>query len=283
MNKHSATVYTRLRGRWLPSLLSGQNRLQCGSIRRANYPQSQNTLSETPPMNKTMTVMKPLTVFLVSLMGSLAADSLIVIGNHHGVLPYYYGEQLEKGLLVDVVQEFSAATGIEGRFQPSPPNRQTWFLEHGNANAIFAHPNWMPMPEQMHMIGPLFYWRDRLFAQPGNQAEDLETLTGTICLRQGFTYSDVLESLLESELQRFDAGSDDLLVGMFLRQRCDYAVMDDLYFQYRAKQGEVDPELYATSMVDSEWPVYLGILKTETALIEAAEAFFTPDRFHFSD
>ena len=101
-------------------------------------------------------MLKPFTLCLGCLISSLSADSLVVIGNHNGVVPYYYGESLEKGLLVDVVREFSAATGIESRFQPSPASRHPWFLEQGTANAIFAHPYWMPIPEQMHLIGPLF-------------------------------------------------------------------------------------------------------------------------------
>lgn len=244
-------------------------------------PERVGTLDKIPLVAPKMTIIKQLTLILASLVGSLAADSLVVIGNHNGVLPYYYGESLEKGLLVEVIKTFSNETGFDSHFQPSPVNRQAWFLEHGTANAIFAHPSWMPTPELMHLIGPLFYWRDRLFAQPGHQPDDIDTLTGTICLRQGFTYSDQLESSLGNRLHRFEASNDDLLVRMFLGQRCDYAIMDDLDFQYRAKQGEVDPELYTTSIVDAEWPVYLGILKTETALIEAAEAFFTPERFNF--
>ncbi len=42
-----------------------------------------------------------------------------------------------------------------------------------------------------------------------------------------------------------------------------------------AQLGSVDPDRYRTELIDAEWPVYLGILKTEMALIEAAETFFT--------
>lgn len=61
---------------------------------------------------------------------------------------------------------------------------------------------------------------------------------------------------------------------MFLRKRCDYIVMNEMEFRFLAQLGDVDPERYSTELIDGEWPVYLGILKTEAALIEAAEAFF---------
>jgi hypothetical protein len=51
--------------------------------------------------------------------------------------------------------------------------------------------------------------------------------------------------------------------------------MNETEFRFLAKLGSVDPELYSTELIDAEWPVYLGILKNETALIEAAEAFFS--------
>ncbi|MHA7879630.1 MAG: substrate-binding periplasmic protein [Saccharospirillum sp.] len=222
-------------------------------------------------------------IALLALVSVAAADSLVIVGNQQGLLPYYYGDNLDRGFLVAIVREFSAATGIDSRFQPSPSNRHEWFLAHGHANAIFANPAWLPIPDQMHLVGPLFHWEDRVFAQPGLTVGDgVEQLSGTICLRSGFTYSDRLENRLGNELERFDADSDDILMRMFVRQRCDYTVMDDLEFQYLARAGDLDPALYETSIIDARWPVFLAIRKTETALIEAAEAFFTPERFVFN-
>lgn len=61
---------------------------------------------------------------------------------------------------------------------------------------------------------------------------------------------------------------------MFLRKRCDYIVMNETEFRFLTMMGDIDPERYSTELIDPEWPVYLGILKTETALIEAAEDLF---------
>lgn len=54
--------------------------------------------------------------------------------------------------------------------------------------------------------------------------------------------------------------------------------MNETEFRFLAQLRDVDPELYRTELVDAEWPVYLGILNNETALIEAAEAFSLPTR-----
>jgi hypothetical protein len=51
--------------------------------------------------------------------------------------------------------------------------------------------------------------------------------------------------------------------------------MNELEFRFMAQLLDIDPHRYRTELIDAEWPVYLGILKTETALIEAAEAFFS--------
>ena len=61
---------------------------------------------------------------------------------------------------------------------------------------------------------------------------------------------------------------------MFLHKRCDYVVINEMEFRFLALLAEIDPDRYSTELIDAEWPVYLGILKTESALIEAAEAFF---------
>lgn len=50
--------------------------------------------------------------------------------------------------------------------------------------------------------------------------------------------------------------------------------MNETEFRFLALLGDVDPDAYSTDLIDAEWPVYLGILKTEAALIEATEAFF---------
>jgi len=217
------------------------------------------------------------------LMSPLLADPLTVVGEREGLMPYYYGTELDQGVLVDVLHEFTRSTGIEARFYSSTTRRFQWDLEHGHANAMFGHPAWFPVPERLHLIGPLFHWRDRLFAQPELEPEALESLEGSICLRKHYTYSESLESLLGGPLMRFDAKDADQLVRMFLRKRCDYVIMDDLEFRHLAGQGEVNPDLYETSIIEAEWPVYLGILKSQSALIEAAEGFFTPDRFAFEN
>ena len=155
-----------------------------------------------------------------------------------------------------------------------PRKRQAWALEEGQANAVFANPRWMPLPDRMHAVGPVLTWRDRVFAQPGLQPGSFDDLDGRICLRKWFVYSDQLERRIGTDLARHDAYNAQQMLGMFLSKRCDYAVMNEMEFRFLAKLVEVDPDGYSTKLVDAEWPVYLGILKTEAALIEAAEAFF---------
>ncbi|MDX1552329.1 MAG: polar amino acid ABC transporter substrate-binding protein, partial [Marinobacter sp.] len=97
---------------------------------------------------------------------------------------------------------------------------------------------------------------------------------GSICLRKWFVYSDRLERRIGTDLVRHDAYNAQQMLGMFLHNRCDYTVMNEMEFRFLALLVKVDPDRFSTGLIDAEWPVYLGILKTETALIEAAEAFF---------
>ncbi|MFC4257901.1 polar amino acid ABC transporter substrate-binding protein [Marinobacter lacisalsi] len=204
----------------------------------------------------------------------VSSQTLQIMGSDEGFLPFYYGDNLNKGILVEVINEFTVEAGIVAGFSPMPRKRQAWALEEGRANAVFANPLWMPLPDRMHAIGPVLTWRDRVFAQPGQQADSFDDLEGSICLRKWFVYSDRLERRIGTNLVRLDAYNAQQMLGMFLHKRCDYTVMNEMEFRFLANLADVDPDGYSTELIDAEWPVYLGILKTETALIKAAEAFF---------
>ncbi|MEC7376726.1 MAG: polar amino acid ABC transporter substrate-binding protein, partial [Pseudomonadota bacterium] len=127
------------------------------------------------------------------------------MGSGEGFLPYYYGHSLDKGILVEPIHEFSRETGIAADFRPMPRKRQTWALENGHANAVFANPLWMPLSDRMHAVGPLLTWRDRVFAQAGRKPHSFDDLQGSICLRRWFVYSDQLERRIGANLVRLDA------------------------------------------------------------------------------
>ncbi|PVY76437.1 hypothetical protein C8D92_105190 [Tamilnaduibacter salinus] len=203
-----------------------------------------------------------------------SSQTLQIMGSHETFLPFYYGDDLNKGVLVEVINEFTKETGIASDFRPAARKRQAWNLKEGRANAVFANPLWMPLPDRMHTVGPVLTWRDRVFAQPGQQADSFDDLQGGICLRKWFVYSDRLERRIGTDLVRHNAYNAQQMLRMFLRKRCAYTVMNEMEFRFLALQGEVDPSRYSTELIDAEWPVYLGILKTEAALIEAAESFF---------
>lgn len=204
----------------------------------------------------------------------VSSQTLQIMGSDEGFLPFYYGDNLNKGILVEVINEFTLEAGIAADFRPMPRKRQAWALEEGRANAVFANPRWMPLPDRMHAVGPVLTWRDRVFAQPGRQPDSFDNLQGSICLRKWFVYSDRLERRIGTDLVRHDAYNAQQMLGMFLHKRCDYTVMNEMEFRFLALLVEIDPDRYSTELIDAEWPVYLGILKTEAALIEAAEAFF---------
>ncbi|HAX11044.1 MULTISPECIES: substrate-binding periplasmic protein [Marinobacter] len=204
----------------------------------------------------------------------VSSQTLQIMGSDEGFLPFYYGKGLSEGVLVEVIKDFSMETGIEADFRPMARKRQIWALQRGLANAVFASPHWMPLPDQMHAVGPVLTWRDRVFAQPGMPTDSFDDISGSICLRRWFVYSDQLERRIGTQLVRHDGYNTQQMLLMFLRKRCDYIVMNETEFRFLTMMGGIDPERYSTELIDSEWPVYLGILKTEKALIEAAEDFF---------
>ncbi|WP_336366424.1 substrate-binding periplasmic protein [Marinobacter sp. C2H3] len=217
-----------------------------------------------------------ISLLIIGALWSVSAwcQTLQIMGSDEGFIPFYYGHNLSEGILVEVIHEFTRETGIAGRFRPVPRKRQAWTLKQGRANAVFANPLWMPLPDQMHAVGPVLTWRDRVFAQPGRRPERFEDLQGSVCLRKWFVYSDALEQRIDAGLVRRDGYNAQQMLGMFLSKRCDYIVMNDVEFRFLARQINVDPSRFHTGLIDTEWPVYLGILKTETTLIDAAEAFF---------
>tara|TARA_B100000519_G_scaffold200355_1_gene213319 strand:- start:1175 stop:1585 length:411 start_codon:yes stop_codon:yes gene_type:complete len=95
----------------------------------------------------------------------VSPQTLKIMGSDESFLPFYYGSNLSEGILVEVINEFTKQTGIAADFVPMARKRQAWALERGLANAVFANPLWMPLPDQMHAVGPLLTWRDRVFAQ----------------------------------------------------------------------------------------------------------------------
>ncbi|WP_114333150.1 substrate-binding periplasmic protein [Marinobacter litoralis] len=204
----------------------------------------------------------------------VSSQTLRIMGADDGFLPFYYGKTLDKGIFVEVINEFSLETGIASEFRLMARKRQAWALENGLANAVFANPRWMPSPDRMHAVGPVLTWRDRVYAQPGLKPDSFDELQGRICLRKWFVYSDQLEQRMGADLVRLHAYNVQHMLRMFLSKRCDYVVMNETEFRFLALQGNFDPTTYTTDLVDAEWPVYLGILKTEAALIEAVEAFF---------
>ena len=135
----------------------------------------------------------------------VSSQTLEIMGSDEGFLPFYYGDTLNKGILVEVINEFSLKAGVTAGFRPMPRKRQAWALEKGRANAVFANPLWMPLPDRMHAVGPVLTWRDRLFAQPDRQPGSFDDLEGSICLRKWFVYSDRLEQRVGTDLARHDA------------------------------------------------------------------------------
>ncbi|MDI9246426.1 transporter substrate-binding domain-containing protein [Marinobacter sp. CHS3-4] len=204
----------------------------------------------------------------------LSAQRLQVMGSTDGFLPFYYGDNLNKGILVEVINDFAEEVGIAAEFQPMARKRQAWALKKGHANAVFANPLWMPLPDRMHAVGPVLTWRDRVYAQPGLEPDSFDDLQGNICLRRWFVYSDQIEKRLGTNLVRHDGYNAQQMLRMFLHKRCDYLVLNELEFRFLAMLGEVQPDRFSTELIDAEWQVYLGILKNEAALIEAAEDFF---------
>lgn len=204
----------------------------------------------------------------------VSSQTLRIMGADEGFLPFYYGNNLDKGIFAEVINEFALEAGITAEFRPMARKRHAWALEEGLANAVFANPLWMPLPDRMHAVGPVLTWRDRVFAQPGRQPDSFDDLQGSICLRRWFVYSDRLERRIGTDLVRYNAYNAQQMLRMFLLKRCDYIVMNEMEFRFLTLQGKVDTAPYSTNLVDAEWPVYLGILKTEATLIEAAEAFF---------
>lgn len=62
----------------------------------------------------------------------VSSETLRIMGSDEGFLPFYYGKNLNKGILVEVIHEFSQQTGIEANFRPMPRKRQAWALKEGN-------------------------------------------------------------------------------------------------------------------------------------------------------
>lgn len=204
----------------------------------------------------------------------VSSETLRIMGADEGFLPFYYSDNLDKGIFAELINEFALEAGITAEFRPMARQRHAWALEKGFANAVFANPLWMPLPDRMHAVGPVLTWRDRVFAQPGLQPDSFDDLQGSICLRRWFVYSDRLERRIGTNLVRYNAYNAQQMLRLFLLKRCDYIVMNEMEFRFLALLGNVDTASYSTNLVDAEWPVYLGILKTEATLIEAAEAFF---------
>lgn len=133
-------------------------------------------------------------LFIIMAFWLLPASSqtLKIMGSDEGFLPFYYGNDLNEGILVEVINEFTLQTGVAADFLPMARKRQPWALERGLANAVFANPLWMPLPDRMHTVGPLLTWRDRVFAQPGRQPDSFDEL------KEAFVFADGLSTVIGS-------------------------------------------------------------------------------------
>lgn len=58
----------------------------------------------------------------------VSSQTLQIMGSDQGFLPFYYGDNLNKGILVEVINEFTVETGIAADFRPMARKRHAWAL-----------------------------------------------------------------------------------------------------------------------------------------------------------
>ncbi|HEY9119506.1 MAG TPA: polar amino acid ABC transporter substrate-binding protein, partial [Marinobacter sp.] len=54
----------------------------------------------------------------------VSAQTLRIMGSDDGFLPFYYGNNLSMGILIEVINDFTLETGIEAEFRPMARKRQ---------------------------------------------------------------------------------------------------------------------------------------------------------------
>ena len=53
----------------------------------------------------------------------VSSQTLKIMGSDESFLPFYYGNDLSEGILVEVINEFSLEAGITAGFRPMPRKR----------------------------------------------------------------------------------------------------------------------------------------------------------------
>lgn len=151
------------------------------------------------------------------------------------------------GLIPDLLNQVAKNEGVEVNYLLYNRFRAEESIYNGEIDATVLASEWATHPEKLIFSTPLLKINDYFYqAAPFVPDTQLDTLIHNklICARRGFAYPK-LDQLFEREMaDRVDTSSEVTQFKMLVRNRCQFAISNDLIAQWLIKQYQWQDKIF---------------------------------------
>ncbi len=207
-------------------------------------------------------------IFVLSFFpAAYAADTLIIVRGQD-FAPYHYTDdsKVEKGFIIEIINNVSHQMGIEVTYQQYPWSRCINMMKQGTADAMM---NLFKTPERIRFMAfadnILAYETNTLFSAANSNLSYSGSIKSLTPLRIGtirnYSYGKEFDAIafpknfpLETELQ---------LINALLKKRCDIIIGNKLVISKYLKDKQLDRQIRSLSPDVSKGPLYIGFSKAK--------------------
>lgn len=191
-----------------------------------------------------MTLRLGFSLFLTVIAFGLKSQAAFAKNLNFGIAettssPLYNSSTKNKpGILPDFFQQLASELHGKSNITITPRGRIAMMLLYGELDAYcYSRPDWLEHSSELHWSVPIFSDRNVLVSRQETPAiknySDLKDKK--VATVQGFQYPELEETFAANPLMRSDSVDVATTLEKLELKRVDYALLNDLYFQYFKK------------------------------------------------
>ncbi len=207
-------------------------------------------------------------IFVISFFpAAYAADTLIIVRGQD-FAPYHYRDdsKVEKGFIIEIINNVTRQMGIKVRYQQYPWSRCINMMKQGTADAMM---NLFKTPERtsfMVFTDNILAYETNTFFYPADKKlsfhGDIKSLTsyklGTI---RNYSYGKEFDAIAFPK--KFPLETESQLINALIKKRCDIIIGNKLVISRYLKDKQLDRQIRALSPDVSKDPLYIGFSKVK--------------------
>lgn len=201
---------------------------------------------------------------LICGMQTLQAENIRFYSSDRGLPPFYWQDHNRTiGIIPDIL---SGMSGYTFDFIPTPRKRVDPYFRKGRIDAAMLHPSYTQVDNLLDFVELGFKQKTTLFAhrdqkQTPSSLDRLENLS--VCARDGYTYINMKKRWQSQSLRRENLRSDENVLRMLYRKRCDLAIGSSLSMKHQLQKHGFS-NVFETNIIINQVPRYIAVSKNKT-------------------